>query len=86
MILLKTEKLVPKLSHQKIKRLRQELAYQLKNDAELIGNDDSGSYGLNTLAGRIKINVRELQSQDIGQIDDILELLPQNTERRFQQQ
>ncbi|MDD2772510.1 MAG: hypothetical protein PHP45_02325 [Elusimicrobiales bacterium] len=75
MVVFKNEKLVPHLSHQKVKRLWEDLAYKLKNDAKIIGNDSSGGYCLNTTASRIKINIQRLRKQSDGLIDAILGLL-----------
>lgn len=75
MVVFKNEKLVPHLSHQKIQRLWKDVAYQLKSDAKIIGNDSSGGYCLNTAASRIKINIQKLKNQDDGHIDEILKLL-----------
>ena len=81
MIVLKNEQLVPYLSHQKVQRLRQELACQLKSNADIVGNDDSGSYGLNTTTSRIKIAAAKLRAQDNGRIDAILNLLEAQNDR-----
>ena len=79
MLLFKNEKLITHLSHQKMQRLRKDIEYQLKSPAEVIGNDNSGGYSLNTTPGRIKIAEAKLRAQANDIINDILNLLKKST-------
>ena len=75
LVLMKHDTTVPDFSHQKVNRLKQELAYGLKCKADIITNDWKGSYGINTRANLVKINSKALRVQDDGRIDAILNLI-----------